>query len=102
TSEHGPDGGRRDRGGGREGRRDGDADRRRHLRRAGGRVERHDLLRGADIAWCPGEAHVPGIARSSPKVGSAEVTTLVAVAENSTRSTFSEEAMRHLDTLYRG
>jgi RNA polymerase sigma-70 factor (ECF subfamily) len=38
----------------------------------------------------------------APKVGSAEVTTLVAVAENSTSSKFSEEAMGHLDTLYRG
>src|SRR6202045_5346728 len=38
----------------------------------------------------------------APEVGSAEVTTLVAVAENSTSSKFSEEAMGHLDTLYRG
>lgn len=36
------------------------------------------------------------------RVGSAEVTTLVAVAENSTSSRFAEEAMGHLDTLYRG
>jgi RNA polymerase sigma-70 factor (ECF subfamily) len=37
-----------------------------------------------------------------PGVGSGEVTTLVAVAENSTSSTFAQEAMGHLDTLYRG
>jgi RNA polymerase sigma-70 factor (ECF subfamily) len=43
------------------------------------------------------------------RVGSAEVTTLVAVAENRTSSgpasettRFAEEAMGHLDTLYRG
>src|SRR5262249_61552941 len=91
----------------------GDADRRRHHRGRGRRVERHDLPRSADFTGQPRHTQVPGaaagprgIAPARGRVHSPKVTTMVLVAEHDAdtdaRNRFAEEAIGYLDTLYRG